>query len=188
MRARLPVIVIALLMCVAIAVVWMFPRSRGAARSNAGAATAYVPGGTSSTGGSAVAGGARGAGCAECQKRECWNLIDGCSTLQGNATEGAAQGTPKSALCDKMLECARRTTCDVPVSIQCYCGQTDLGSCLAGKATGACRAAVEAAAETTDPGTVFKRLKDKTYASGVAEPLLTCETRGCKDECVPYYR
>ncbi len=87
-----------------------------------------------------------------------------------------------------MLECARTTGCDSPVPIGCYCGKTDLGSCLAGKASGACRQAFESAAESTEPETVFKRLKDKAFASGVVEPLLTCETRGCTDACVPYYR
>jgi hypothetical protein len=185
---------IAVLAVTAIVLVWKFPRSPQTAAtpsaSNVPARAAAGDGGRASKPApkSPASGGLPSPACLECQKRECWNLIDGCGSLSGNAADGPAAGTPRKQLCEQMLECARSTGCDWPVSIGCYCGQTDIGACLAGKGKGACRQAVEAAAETTESGTVFQRLKDKAYASGVVEPLLTCETRGCSDDCVPYYR
>lgn len=198
MRTRIAMISIAVLMALAIAVVWMFPRTRAAeapATAGSPADPADVQKAAAVSSGSTVRGTAtagRGdkpsSACLECQKRECWNLVDGCTTIDGNAAGGPATGTPRKELCEKMLECARRTGCDSSVSIFCYCGSTDLGSCLAGKGTGVCKQAIEAAAESVEPDAVFKHLKDKTFASGVVEPLLTCETRGCREECVPYFR
>jgi hypothetical protein len=192
MRTRITLLAIFVAAVVAIALIWRLPRSPGAP-SGSGTAPASS---TTQSGGdqgkppakSPAAGGKPSPACLDCQRRECWNLIDGCTTLKGDATEGPRAGTPRKELCEQMLACARSTGCDTPTSYGCYCGQTDLGACLDGKGKGICRAAVEAAAEATDAGTVFKRLKDKAFASGVVEPLLTCETRGCPNDCVPYYR
>jgi hypothetical protein len=200
MRTRITLLAIFVVAIVAVALIWRFPRSSRAtpesepvAASSGAAASGSIGDGRRTDRGkpplkSPANGGKPSPACLDCVKRECWNLIDGCSGLKGDATEGPAAGKPRKQLCEQMLECARSTACDAPTTYGCYCGQTDLGGCLEGKGKGVCRAVVEAAAESTDAGTVFKRLKDKAYASGVVEPLLTCETRGCPDDCVPYYR
>jgi hypothetical protein len=200
MRTRITLLTIFVVAIAAIALIWRFPRSSGAATESASVAVSPGPSSAGSVGDvrradrgkpplkSPASGGKPSPGCVDCVKRECWNLIDGCSTLNGDATEGPAAGKPRKQLCEQMLECARSTGCDSPTSYGCYCGSADLSACLAGQGKGVCRATVEAAAESTDAGAVFKRLKDKAYASGVVEPLLTCETRGCPDDCVPYYR
>ncbi len=193
MRTRVTMLSIPAVMILAIALVWMLPRTQRVQSPND--STPPSPGKTGPSDSEPRGlGPPRGKGdkpspqCLECQKRECWNLVDGCSALDGNATAGPSVGKPRRATCEEMLDCARRTGCDSNVSYFCYCGATDLGSCIAGKGTGVCKQAFEAAAESTDPGIVFQHLKDKAYASGVVEPLLTCETRGCKEECIPYYR
>jgi hypothetical protein len=191
MRTRIKLLAILVAAVGAIAVVWKFPRTSRAAASSTVAPSERVSDTKPKAKPAAknpAEGGKPSTACLECQKRECWNLIDGCSTLSGDAASGPSAGVPRKQLCEQMLECARSTGCDSPVSIGCYCGQTDVGSCLAGNAKGACRQAFEAAAESTDPSVVLKHLKDKSFASGVVEPLLTCETRGCPDDCVPYYR
>ncbi len=195
MQTRITLIATAVVAALAIALIWKFPRSarsteatNASTASSAGGSVANRPTSVQVAPKNPAAGGRPSPACLECQKRECWNLIDGCHSLSGNASEGPAAGKPRQQLCEQMLECARGTGCDTPVSIGCYCGKTDLGACLAGNGNGACRHAFEAAAETTDAAAVFQRLKDKRYASGVVEPLLTCETRGCPDDCVPYSR
>jgi hypothetical protein len=188
MSTRIVIISIAIVTALAISLVWTFPRTRLSSPAAATSSSSEPAAPRASAKPRTGPGDKPSPACLECQKKECWNLIDGCNTIEGTAEAGPGSGKPRKELCEKMLDCARRTGCDSNVSIFCYCGDIDLMSCLGGKGKGVCRQAVEAAAETEDPGAVFKHLKDKTFASGVVEPLLTCETRGCREDCVPYYR
>jgi hypothetical protein len=188
MSTRVIMISIALVTAMAIAVVWTFPRTRASIPAPSSSSGEPAARAASSAPRRTGKGDKPSPACLECQKRECSDVVDGCHAMEGTAAAGPAAGKPRKELCEKMLDCARQTGCDSYVSLRCYCGDTDLNSCLEGKGKGECRQAVEAAAETEEPGAVFKHLKDKTFASGVVEPLLTCETRACKVECVPYYQ
>src|SRR6266550_2678240 len=103
MRTRITMLAIFVVAIGAIALIWRFPRSSGAS-TEVGATTASSASGSVGDGHPAgkdkplakspASGGKPSPGCLDCQKRECWNLIDGCSTLAGNAAEGPAAGTP----------------------------------------------------------------------------------------------
>jgi hypothetical protein len=55
---------------------------------------------------------------------------------------------------------------------------------IAGMADGACRAEVEAAAESTDPFDISARFTDPSYGLGDAQALLDCMGINCADLCL----
>src|SRR5260370_14406984 len=144
MRTRITCLTIFVVAIAAIALIWRFPRSSGAATESGSVATS-----TGSDGGGSVAdvrradrgkpalkspasGGKPSPGCFDCVKRECWNLIDGCNTLNCDSTEGPAAGKPRKQLCEQMLECARRTACDPPTSHGCFWRSAGHEACAPG--------------------------------------------------------
>src|SRR5690349_4493905 len=111
MRTRITMIAILVAAIGAIVVVWKIPRSSRTASatalpeaSSSGPITQEHPKAKPAAK-SPAEGGKPSPACFECQKRECWNLIDGCSTLSGNAAGGPKAGTPRKKLCEQMLEC-----------------------------------------------------------------------------------
>jgi hypothetical protein len=128
--------------------------------------------------------------CAACEKERCSQFAGACGKLEGVAAEGPRQGTKKSVLCEETTACIKQSQCAAKEFHDCYCGgsSSDPMSCLGGKATGACRAQLEASLETADPGQVALRFVKREYAGGNALAPMVCRREACDAECsgVPY--
>ena len=101
-----------------------------------------------------------------------------CESLTGNAAGGPASGQPKAQLCRTLYDCILDTNCsEVPGgggdNLRCYCG-TAADCANPAQANGACKAQVEAAAESTGFITIGQNLGDPTFASGVATTRVSC--------------
>lgn len=121
--------------------------------------------------------------CRACEQMSCPAVLAACEA-DGLAAEGPAAGQPRRALCTALVDCARATGCAAAAIEDCYCGVgVDPLLCLSGGATGACKAAFEAAAESTDGILVAERFSDPTFASGNAVELLRCDQDLCAAAC-----
>jgi hypothetical protein len=110
--------------------------------------------------------------CGVCEASKCDALFGqtgawGCAGLTGAAKTNCAA----LIACIRTSHCAQATN-DAQA---CYCGTaTDLG-CLSGNANGACKAQYEAAAGTTDPGTIAGVFTDPSSPVGLADNEITCD-------------
>ncbi len=83
----------------------------------------------------------------------------------------------------------KQTQCAKTEFHDCYCGAgSDAMGCLGGKATGACRAQLEASLESADPKEVAMRCIDREYAGANALWPMICRKQECEAECagLPY--
>jgi hypothetical protein len=140
--------------------------------------------------------------CTACEKKYCGradyyygsmplvDLTTSCAMLVGNATAGPKTGMARSKLCQDYVDCAHRTKCAQHGYFDCLCGKdVDYGSDCYGKdvtsLTGACRAEVLAAAETTEWPELSALIAntDLTSALTTADAQLTCSRAYCFDAC-----
>ena len=119
--------------------------------------------------------------CRECEGRECKSIrqVEG---MDGNAAAGPGKDRPLKDLCQSAVSCMRRTKCTKDGdTMLCYCGTKDVGDCLAGSGDGACRAELEAAAETVRPRCRWASGSEREfYASYYATQLMGCDEAFCK--------
>jgi len=118
--------------------------------------------------------------CAACEATKCDAFFGdptawGCSHLTG---------APRTR-CEELLDCIRTTHCaratnDAQV---CYCGTAADLACLTGAANGACKARYEAAAGTTDPGTIAGLFTDPSSPIGLADNEITCDADPSAPDC-----
>jgi hypothetical protein len=122
--------------------------------------------------------------CRTCQQASCPALLAACEEAEGTAVEGPAAGQPKRELCASVIECTRTTGCAASAVEECYCGAgVDPLVCLTGGASGVCKAAFEAAAESSDGFVVAERFVDPQFAVGNAVQLLGCGRDLCQAAC-----
>jgi len=99
----------------------------------------------------------------------------GCAGLTGAA----------KANCQALLSCIRTSHCAQATNDAqaCYfCTATDIG-CLSGNANGACKAQYEAAAGTSDPGTIAGVFTDPSSPIGLADNEITCDADSSAPLC-----
>ena len=127
--------------------------------------------------------------CDLCSQRECSRLRGvergpDCLQAGGTLTMGPGAGTARSAACHAVLECAHDTACSLGTAVSCYCGQpSSAQSCQAGAVAGACRGAIEAAAQSTEPQRVIRSMSDDDSLLFAAVRLLQCESDRCRLAC-----
>jgi hypothetical protein len=110
--------------------------------------------------------------CGACEARKCDAFFGGPGAWGCAGLTGAAKSS-----CDALVDCIRASDCAVAThdAQACYCGSaSDLG-CLTGAANGACKAQYEAAAGTTDAGTIANVFTDPSSAVGLANNQITCD-------------
>jgi hypothetical protein len=109
--------------------------------------------------------------CAKCEAVQCDPTIAGCGSLTG----------ADQTACLALVACIRMTGCSKAGDAQpCYCGTASDIACLSGSANGACKAQVEAAAKSTDAGTIANEFVDPTFPVGLATNLIGCDaTSSC---------
>jgi cysteine-rich repeat protein len=117
------------------------------------------------------------------------NLLNGCSLVPGDAEQGAAAGTSRTVLCERLVACVRQSRCysgmQPSTVMDCFCGSADGGECITGAADGACKDEVEWAAETDDPIVVAERAGNSAFAIGGAHFVIsTCDRAFCLNECL----
>ena len=136
-------------------------------------------------------------GCDTCSAGACKSQLDACFGLTGTATGGPRVGTARSTLCDELLSCVRTTSCDLATRPNvdgkpndagaylenCYCGTTG-AACFDDDrpANGSCRAQVEAALESAEPGTLIGRFDGKQPAYPIFQTvreLIACQQTSC---------
>jgi hypothetical protein len=107
----------------------------------------------------------------------CSPEVAGCSGLPGDS----------KAACEGLVACVRRTGCarDTDGDMQpCYCGDgVNDEDCLGGKASGACKTEVEAAAQSTVALTVAARFAVTAFPVSRAAHLFRCDAAACKGIC-----
>jgi len=171
MRTRLVMISIGVFTLLALALVWRSPRVRHPNETGAAPEGSNVPAPEKSV------------SCQECTQNRCSELLTPCDAVDGNAGEGPAAGAPRKQLCERMLDCTKKTNCAVGVMTGCYCGKANLAECRGGGGNGACRSAFEEAFEATDPATVMTRIDSLALGGGAAGRLLVCARDFCLPEC-----
>jgi len=110
--------------------------------------------------------------CATCEASKCDAFFGapgawGCGDLTGSA----------KASCEALITCIRSTDCAIATNDAqaCYCGSAADLACLTGMANGACKAEYEAAAGTTDAGTIAGLFTDPSSPIGLANNQITCD-------------
>ncbi|MEP6652023.1 MAG: hypothetical protein ABJA82_01610 [Myxococcales bacterium] len=170
----------------------------GGTTGTAGMGGAAARGGAGGTTGAATGGAAGGAVsykmCRACEDSMCPDFLRSCENAAGIAATGPGMGTSRKDLCLAVVACVRAKKCSVEGDVApCYCGTASPdGDCQAGKADGVCKAQIEAAAESTDPGVVTgERFTNPDpqnkmpYAIGFATDLIGCDGFLCPDaRCV----
>jgi cysteine-rich repeat protein len=109
--------------------------------------------------------------CAQCSCMSCQN--------ESLACHGDSNATTR-ALCNALVACGRAHGC---TGNDCYCGTADFLTCLFGGGNGPCRSEVEAAAQSSDPGTISTRSTDTNYPVGRANALGSCASMSCATQC-----
>lgn len=140
--------------------------------------------------------------CEVCEQANCTEangngpLSVACWQTEGAALQGPAQGTAKSILCTRVVECVRKNACakidpsnGYVDALACYCTAGSPDACLGvtAQTAGPCRARIEEAAESSDPATVLGVLYDSTLAVGLALGVVLdgCDRAYCGKECLP---
>jgi len=112
--------------------------------------------------------------CAACEAAQCDSTIAGCGPLTG---------TDKT-VCLALVACIRAQHCAPTGDAQpCYCGTASDIGCLSGQANGKCKAEVEAAAKSTDPGIIANEFVDPAFPIGRATNLIGCDKDSCSMQC-----
>jgi len=108
----------------------------------------------------------------------------GCALVTGVADAGTpAAGTPRSQLCNEVLDCVRDTHCASVNALDCYCGTASPNQCSAGGGNGACRANIERGLETTDPNAIVSRFTSLSLGGGLAMARIQCDAAECRTPC-----
>ena len=165
----------------------------GGSATPAGGASGSAGRGGGGAGGRGGAGGAAGASgaraltfniCRSCEMAACPTTLSDCEQATGNAGAGPAAGMPKKTLCLNLVACMRSSGCVKPNDgdpAPCYCGTVDEGTCTVAGGNGPCKAAFEAAAESTSPADITgARYTDPAWASGLAFNLVGCDSFNCE--------
>ena len=118
--------------------------------------------------------------CEACESAKCPSHRTYCDAFSGD----------QRAACNQVVACVRKTNCHANgTTLDCYCGTADSEECLRpGGARGACKADIEAAQGTADPGVVQARYDDVKFPGGAALSFMLCDAIVCKADCVPYFR
>ncbi len=118
--------------------------------------------------------------CETCEAGKCDAFFGapgawGCAGLTGTAKTN----------CEALVTCIRNTDCAVATndSQACYCGTAADLACLTGAANGACKAQYEAAAGTTDAGTIAGLFVDPSSPVGLASNQITCDADTSAPSC-----
>lgn len=183
------------------------PADSGTARADSGAAV--VDSGTA--GGSDIVpptGDPRSAACLSCETEQCkatkWpeseQVFKACSDFGAEtAKDGMGMGMPKSALCESLQTCVRKTSCAAPRTPLadgtvptpeywgCLCGDMPVNECFlllkVSDFKGPCRDQIADAAETTNAMTLLERMVNPEFAVGAVTTRTQCHLRLCSDEC-----
>lgn len=127
-----------------------------------------------------------GLACDTCEASHCAadDRVARCVQMLGNAAAGPRKDAARADLCLAVLACVRGSGCAAANPEACYCGAgISATDCGAGRAGGVCKAAIEAAAESTDAAEVRARLFNPLFAVGNAFALLDCDRTHCATEC-----
>ncbi len=185
-NARTPLIV-ALLLAILGLGIWLMATPSGKPPDGA----ASFPPAASASGATGQPASERGVSpsCAECEAKFCSAERGGCRESVGLAADGPRKGTARSALCEEVLACVRKTGCAPGargVGNECYCGKDDVQKCITeATADGPCKEVIEAAAESTSPMTVGQRWGKAEFALGAAFRRVRCAGDRCRAECFP---
>jgi hypothetical protein len=118
--------------------------------------------------------------CDTCELAQCPDYRTFCDAFAGSDHDK----------CVAVLACARRTSCHLNNTLDCYCGTADATQCLATTgdvvANGACKAEIEAGQGTTSPTAIQNQYTDVTFPAGAAMSLLLCDNAVCNADCIPY--
>jgi hypothetical protein len=102
------------------------------------------------------------------------------------ATGDAADGTPKSQLCQQTLDCVRDSGCASdgrPPLKFCYCGTANVGDCTSGKANGPCKAVLEKSLEGKTFAEIAQRIGNTSFGGGMAMKRIDCDQVFCRKQC-----
>ena len=118
--------------------------------------------------------------CDACEIEQCPDYRTFCDGFSGAARDN----------CLAVIACARRTSCHLNNTLDCYCGTADASQCLATTggiiANGACKAEIEAGQGTTNPTAIQNQYTDVAFPAGAAMSLMLCDNAVCNSECIPY--
>lgn len=180
----------------------------GAARTDSG--VAVVDSGTAggSDGIVPASGDPRSAACLSCETEQCkaskWpeseQVFKACSDFGTEAAkDGMGVGKTRTALCESLQTCVRKTSCAAPRAPLadgsvptpeywgCLCGDLPINECfLVQKVSdfkGPCRDQIADAAETANAMTLIERMVNPEFAVGAAITRTQCGLRLCGDEC-----
>jgi hypothetical protein len=106
----------------------------------------------------------------------------------GDLGAGTDPGDEKRCL--DVLACAVSTDCSrapapgkINASDNCYCGKETGNDCLAGKASGACKAAYETASKSKEPRDVIQRMANPNVPLGKANTMIQCAVNNACTAC-----
>ena len=119
--------------------------------------------------------------CGTCEASKCDDLFGGPGAWGCAGLTGAARTS-----CDALLGCIRTTHCAAATrdAQACYCGSVSDLTCLTGGGNGACKAQYEAAAGTTDPGTIIGVFTDPASPVGLVDNEITCDADTSAPSCL----
>jgi len=112
--------------------------------------------------------------CKACEDLRCDPTLAGCDVFTG----------ADKVACDNLVACIRARHC-APTgdAFACYCGTASDIACLTGAGNGPCKAEMEVAAHTTDPGIIANVFVDPSLPIGRATNLIGCDAESCSMEC-----
>jgi len=139
--------------------------------------------------------------CGQCESTQfppvpdCAMAVSNCENAVGVsavAAGGFPAGTPKSVLCEGVLECIRAPdsmNCGANGAEECFCGiGADLTACISmNNPLGPCRDIMQAAGESASAQTVSERFVDPGFALGLAISVFRCDQELCTAECFPFH-
>jgi len=114
--------------------------------------------------------------CYGCGAAKCADAIKQVVEIPGNAAEGAAKGTAKSALAQSTLSCVLDKRCVANnASLKCYCGDKTGIDCISpDAANGPCKSVIESGLELTDPTKIAMNYTKPETGAGAALGLVLC--------------
>lgn len=133
------------------------------------------------------------ADCAACESEpnNCPHDATGCDSgacaLQPFCSDYRSE--EERSVCTNVQRCVRQTNCAATGLVSCYCGNTDLNSCMGSfeGAVGPCKSSIVAGfPQGTMPAEILSRLTDVSVPAGGAMLLDQCDHDLCAAQCVPY--